>query len=74
MKVKLRGSHATAAPIHAIFSQASGSFYSVEGVTDFTPVPGGNYVVKGELNKDGSSVWIEDVGTHRPVTQKVSSN
>ncbi len=73
MKVKLKGSHTTAAPIQAIFSQAAGSFFSVEGVTDFTPASGGRYVVKGELSKDQSSVWIEDAATNRPVTEKVMS-
>lgn len=74
MKVKLTGSHTTAAPIHALFSQASGSFFSVDGIVDFTPAPGGNYVVKGDLKKEGSSVWIEDTVTKQAVTQKVLGN
>src|SRR5215203_6117068 len=49
MKVALRASHTTAAPIHAIASQMAGTFFSVEGVVDFTPQPNGKYVVKGEL-------------------------
>ncbi|HTE14881.1 MAG TPA: hypothetical protein VK642_07365 [Burkholderiales bacterium] len=71
MKVKLLASHTTAAPIHALFSQAAGNFFSVEGVVDFVPEPGGEYVVKGDLKKDGSSVWIEDIRTKQPVTQKI---
>jgi hypothetical protein len=73
MKVKIKASHATGAPIQQLFGQAAGSFLSVEGVTDFTPAPGGNYVVKGELSKGGSSVWIEDAATNQPVTQKVTA-
>jgi hypothetical protein len=72
MKLKLKGTHTTAAPIHAIVSQAAGTFFSVEGTVDFTPAPGGNYVVKGELKKEGSSVWIEDAVTSQPVTQKIT--
>jgi hypothetical protein len=73
MKVKLVGTHQTAAPIHEIASRAAGTFFSVEGVVVFTPVAGGNYLVKGELKKEGSSVWIEDASTHQPVTEKVRS-
>lgn len=72
-KVKLVGTHQTAAPIHEIASRAAGTFFSVEGVVDFTPVAGGSYVVKGELKKEGSSVWIEDTATNRPATEVVRS-
>ena len=72
MKVTLRASHATGAPIAAIASQMAGTFFSVEGVVDFTPRPDGNYVVKGELKKEKSSVWIEDVETGKPVTTVIS--
>jgi hypothetical protein len=72
MKLKLRGTHITGAPIHAIFSQAAGTFFSVEGTVEFTPSPGGYYEVKGELKKEGSSVWIEDSRTNQPVTQKIT--
>jgi len=71
MKVRLKGSHITGAPIHAIASQIAGTFFSVEGVVDFTPVSGGNYIVKGELKKGASSVWIEDRVTSLPVTEKI---
>lgn len=71
MKVALRGSHTTAAPIHAIASKMAGSFHSVEGVVDFTPKPNGRYVVKGDLKKDMSSVWIEDAETGQIVTEKI---
>ena len=71
MKVTLFASHTTGAPIQAILSQAAGTFYSVEGVVAFAPEGGKNYVVKGELKKEGSSVWIEDADTLQPVTEKV---
>ncbi len=69
MKVKLRGSHATGAPIQALLSKSAGTFFSVEGVVDFSPKTDGKYVVKGKLKKDESSVWIEDVNTSQPVTE-----
>jgi hypothetical protein len=72
MKASLRASHTTAAPILAIASQLAGSFYSVEGEVDFTPEAGRKYLVKGELTKDKSSVWIEDAESGKPVTAVVS--
>ena len=63
MKLKLIGTHQTAAPIHELASRAAGTFFSVEGVVDFTPLEGRKYLVNGELNKGGSSVWIEDEST-----------
>jgi len=74
MKVRLRGSHSTGAPIRAMSSQAAGTFFSVEGVVDFAPKANGKYVVKGELKKDGSSIWIEDAETNQVVTEKVTKN
>jgi Maltose operon periplasmic protein precursor (MalM) len=71
MKVKLIGTHLTGAPIQSIFSQISGSFYRVEGVVDFDPVPNKRYIVKGELGKNSSFVWIADADTGQPVTEKV---
>lgn len=71
MKATLRGSHTTAAPIHAIASQLAGTFHSVEGTVDFSPKPNGKYVVKGELKKGGSAIWIEDTETGEPVTEKI---
>jgi hypothetical protein len=74
MKVKLLGTHTTAAPIHEMASRMAGTFFSVEGVVDFSPKPDGRYVVKGELKKTGSAVWIEDSVTNQPVTERVRSN
>jgi hypothetical protein len=72
MKITLKGSHATGAPIAAIASQMAGTFFSVEGVVEFTPKPDGKYVVKGELKKEKSTVWIEDVETGKPVSAVIS--
>lgn len=71
LKLKLVATHITGAPIHEIFSQAAGTFYSVKGVVDFTPAAGGKYVVKGILKKEGSSVWLEDAVTGQVVTEKI---
>lgn len=72
LKLTLRASHATGAPIHAIASQMAGTFFSVEGVVDFTPEPNAIYIVKGDLKKDKSSVWIEHTATGKPVSAVVS--
>ena len=71
MKVKLVATHQTAAPIHEITSRVLGTFFRVEGEVNFNPSPGGTYIVKGDLKKDGSSVWIEDENTKQIVTDKV---
>ena len=73
MKVKIKGTHITGAPIQALFGQVAGTFFSAEGVVDFNPVAGGDYVVTGELSKEGSSVWIADIKTKQPVTEKIVS-
>jgi hypothetical protein len=72
MKVLLKGSHATGAPINAIVSQLAGTFFSVEGTVDFTPEAGKTYRVRGELAKEKSSVWIEDTSTGKAVTAVVT--
>jgi hypothetical protein len=72
MKVKLRCSHATGAPIAAIASQVAGTFFSVDGTVEFTPESGGNYIVKGSLTKERSTCWIEDAASGKPVTAVLS--
>ena len=72
VRVTLKGSHTTAAPIHAIASQMAGTFHSVEGSVDFSPKANGRYVVNGQLQKGASAVWIEDVDSGEIVTEKVS--
>lgn len=71
MKVRLRASHATGAPIHAVFSAVSGDFVSVEGSVEFAPEVGHEYVVTGILSSNNRSVWIEDIATGEPATKKV---
>ncbi|RZI44172.1 hypothetical protein EGT07_01715 [Herbaspirillum sp. HC18] len=71
MTVKLRGSHITGAPIHAIASKANGTYFTVEGVVSFTPKADTRYRVKGELKREGSSVWIEEESSGQIVTEKV---
>ncbi len=68
MTLELVGTHVTGAPIHEIASRAAGTFFSVEGVVSFTPEQDGEYVVIGKLEKEGSSVWIADNKTQKPVT------
>lgn len=71
-RVKIVGTHITAAPIIALVSMAAGSYLSVEGVVEFDPAPGGSYIVKGKLGKEESSVWIEDANTNERVTRIVT--
>lgn len=73
MKVKIRGSHATGAPIHEMASRALGTFFEVEGVVEFTPQADKRYKVVGTLSKSKSAVWIEDEATEQAVTPKISS-
>lgn len=72
MKLLIRGSHATGMPIHAIASQIAGTFFSVEGTVHFTPEAGRRYVVRGDLKKDKSSVWIEDAETGKPASAAIT--
>lgn len=73
MKVMLRGSHATGAPIQAMASQLAGTFFSVDGTVDFSPEAGHRYLVKGDLKKEKSAVWIEDAETGKAVTPIISN-
>jgi len=69
--LKLVATHAGRAPIVDLFSQANGTFYSVEGVVSFTPEPGGSYIVRGGLLKEERSVWLSDAKTGKRVTEKI---
>jgi hypothetical protein len=71
MKLKLKGTHVTGGSIFQLYSQAAGTFLSVEGTVDFLPVSGKRYIVAGELRQEGSSVWVADTETSLPVTEKV---
>lgn len=70
-RVKLIGTHITAAPIVALLNMAAGSYLSVEGEVEFSPLAGGSYTVIGKLGKNESSVWIEDARTSERVTEIV---
>lgn len=74
LKVVLVGTHATGAPIHAIASMVTGSFRSVEAELEFTPEVDKTYVVRGNLETENPTVWIEDAATGRPVTKKGTSS
>ena len=56
-----------AAPILAFTNPV----YEVKGVIDFTPEPNKTYVVRGDLGKDYSAVWIEDESSNAVVGQKI---
>ena len=46
--------------------------FSVEGEVEFSPADGSTYVVRGELKKEGSSVWIEESETKQRVAEVVA--
>lgn len=71
MKVKLVGTHQTAAPIHEMAARMAGTFFSVEGIADFKPTEGRSYVVTGELKKEQSCIWIMDSETKQPASEKI---
>lgn len=71
MKVRLVGSHIHLDNMRAILADIAGTSFSVERTVYFTPEPGGKYLVKGELKKGASSIWIEDRATGLPVTEKI---
>lgn len=73
LKLKLLATHATGAPIHALFSLATGGFQAVEGEVSFVPKEHGQYIVTGVLSQEGSAVWIQDLETNQPVTEKIVS-
>lgn len=74
LKVVLVGTHTTGAPIHAIASMVSGSFRSVEAELEFAPEVDKAYVVRGDLEAEKPTVWIEDAATGRPVTKRGTSS
>lgn len=50
---------------------AGGERKVVSGTVELTPKPGGTYIVRGQLGKQSSAVWIEDASTGKVVTAKV---
>ena len=73
LKVKLIGTHQTAAPIQEIVGRAAGTFFSTEGVVEFRPIEGKKYIVIGELKKERSCVWIQEEEASQPATEKACS-
>ena len=72
-RLKLLGTHFSAAPIAEIARRAAGTFQSTEGEVEFTPEAGKTYEVLGELTKQLSCVWISDASTKQIVSSKVCS-
>jgi hypothetical protein len=64
---KIAGRTYYAAPIQALTNPT----YEVEGLVRFQPEEGKTYVVKGDLGKNYSGVWIEDEQTHQVVDHKI---
>jgi hypothetical protein len=52
-------------------SPASAPGFQVDHPVDFKPVQGKAYEVTGELTKESTCVWVADVETKQPVTEKV---
>lgn len=69
MKATLLASHITSAPVFTTTSQLNGTFQTLRGTVDFSPKQHGHYVVKGELRRGGSSIWIEDADTGQIVSE-----
>jgi hypothetical protein len=47
------------------------TLYLIEGDVSLTPQVDGQYVVKGELSEDHSSLWVEDVATGKQLGNKL---
>jgi len=73
MRITLEGRDIAAMPIAEIFGSLSGRYHSVEGEVAFTPVADHHYAVVGMLGKESSSIWIEDIDTHAPASEKVTA-
>lgn len=56
-----------AMPIRAL----TGTVHEVKGDIEFTPAEGANYIIKGTLAEDKSSVWIEDTAKPNEVIESI---
>jgi hypothetical protein len=74
MRLRLVGTHQTAAPVHEMAARMVGNFQQVRGEVDFNPVPEGNYRVTGVLDPKQSCVWVEETNTQAVVTEKVCTS
>lgn len=70
IKITVKGRTHYAAPIQALTS----TVFQVKGLVEFTPIPNGRYVVRGELSDNYSAVWVEDAETSKVMGQKVEIN
>lgn len=73
LRLKLIGTHFSAAPIAEMVRRAAGTFQSVEGEVELLAVEGVRYKVTGELTKTGSCVWIAEASSDKEVTEKACS-
>lgn len=71
LKLKLEGTQYLAMPIVVMGAKAMGLFLEFEGVIEFVPEENKTYLVKGDLKKGASSLWIEDEATGKVVGEKL---
>jgi hypothetical protein len=64
---KIRGRTEYSAPIQALTNPV----YDVSGNISFTPEIDKVYVIKGDLGKNYSAVWIEEESTHKIIGEKI---
>lgn len=65
--VGLKGRTHYAAPILVLTNDV----FQVTGTTEFTPLPGKKYVVRGRLEETYSAIWVEDAESGELVGRKV---
>ncbi|ESP91485.1 MULTISPECIES: hypothetical protein [Pseudoalteromonas] len=63
----IKGRTLYAAPIQAM----TGTVYEVTGDVTFSPEPDITYIVRGELGKAYSAVWIEEKGSGKVILKKI---
>jgi hypothetical protein len=71
MRLRLVGTHQTAAPIHEMVARMAGTFQSVQGEVAFNPVEDAIYRVTGTLDPKQSCVWVEEERSQAVVTERV---
>jgi hypothetical protein len=69
VRVEFEGLLRFSNPIRSLMRDAQ----RVEGSVEFTPVPNARYVVRGRIDAQGSSVWLEDDATHATIGQKFTA-
>lgn len=70
IKIMVKGRTHYAAPIQALMN----TVFEVNGLVEFTPMPNGRYVIRGELSDNYSAVWVEDEVTNELMGKKVEVN